>query len=253
MTPIVMIPDEVFKRLQKHAQPSDDTPSSIIERLLDCFEETGSTERTGIETDNSQPVITIDESYDYENSHYISYQPNLFLVPAIKENIRVTIEKSVPVASIRNLMSPLQLETLNKDLNGKTDFYCWATTSAKISIFRTMHAGDYILITERGTGQFNWAGKVLTKFTSDKIGNYLWSSTTLTPWELIYVIDQPIRISIIKRELVSELGYSPNFVVMGTMRVQPSMVNRIISRYGSIDGFIQSHDQFAEERHRETE
>lgn len=253
MTPIVMIPDEVFKRLQKYAQLFDVHPSNMIERLLDYYENTGGTERIGIETDNSQPVITIDASYGYENNNYISHQPNLFLAPAIKENIRVTIEKSVPVASIKNLMSPLQLETLNKDLNGKTDFYCWATTSAKISVFRMMHAGDYVLISEKGTGQFNWVGKIITKFTSDKISNYIWPVTTLTPWELIYVIDQPIRISVIKRELVRELGYSPNFVVMGIIRVQPSMVNRIISRYGSIDGFIQSHDQFAKERHRETE
>jgi len=32
---------------------------------------------------------------------------------------------------------------------------------------------------------------------------------------------------------------------MGILRVQPSMVSRIISRYGSVDGFIQSLDQFA--------
>jgi hypothetical protein len=38
MMPIVRIPENVFARLQKHAEPFVDTPVNVIERLLDFYE-----------------------------------------------------------------------------------------------------------------------------------------------------------------------------------------------------------------------
>jgi len=38
MMPVVRIPENVFARLQKHAEPFVDTPVSVIERLLDFYE-----------------------------------------------------------------------------------------------------------------------------------------------------------------------------------------------------------------------
>ena len=35
---IIRIRPEVFKRLQKYAEPLNDTPSSVIEKILDDYE-----------------------------------------------------------------------------------------------------------------------------------------------------------------------------------------------------------------------
>lgn len=38
MAPVIRIPEEVFKRLQKHAIPLEDTPASVISKLLDYYD-----------------------------------------------------------------------------------------------------------------------------------------------------------------------------------------------------------------------
>jgi len=38
MTPVIRVPDDVFRRLQGVASPLVDTPASVIERLLDHYE-----------------------------------------------------------------------------------------------------------------------------------------------------------------------------------------------------------------------
>lgn len=38
MMPVIRVPDDVFQRLQKLAEPLVDTPASVIERLLDLQE-----------------------------------------------------------------------------------------------------------------------------------------------------------------------------------------------------------------------
>src|ERR1051325_10982833 len=38
MMPVIRVPDDVFRRLQKLAQPLVDTPATVIERLLDLQE-----------------------------------------------------------------------------------------------------------------------------------------------------------------------------------------------------------------------
>jgi len=45
MAPVIRIPDDVFRRLQRHAVPFEDTPASVIGRLLDFYDsETKSTD-----------------------------------------------------------------------------------------------------------------------------------------------------------------------------------------------------------------
>jgi len=46
MAPVIRIPEDVFKRLQKHAVPFEDTPASVIDRLLTFFDEHSSTPDT---------------------------------------------------------------------------------------------------------------------------------------------------------------------------------------------------------------
>lgn len=61
MPPVIRIPEDVFKRLQQHAVPFEDTPASVINRLLDFFDSHSSasgtsnsaTQKSGIPRDDA--------------------------------------------------------------------------------------------------------------------------------------------------------------------------------------------------------
>lgn len=59
MSPVVRIPDKLYERLGKHAQGFD-TPASVIEKLLDCYEkncaESPDTEQDPIPTPIATPI-----------------------------------------------------------------------------------------------------------------------------------------------------------------------------------------------------
>jgi hypothetical protein len=67
MAPVIRIPEDIFKRLQKHAVPFEDTPASVISKLLDFYDlhppiRSRSEERKGKSTEpNVSEKLTLSE------------------------------------------------------------------------------------------------------------------------------------------------------------------------------------------------
>jgi hypothetical protein len=57
--PTVEISDTTFRRLQAHASPLVDTPDSVIDRLLDYFEEAHENGRTAVTSGSHDPTAAI--------------------------------------------------------------------------------------------------------------------------------------------------------------------------------------------------
>ncbi|MFC2018733.1 hypothetical protein ACFLU4_02090 [Chloroflexota bacterium] len=241
MTPVIRIPDQVFERLQKHAEPLVDTPASVVEKLLDYYESQKSLNDRG-DQHNSEVASNPRLSNEQEKttSTQKGIQPNLFLVPAINTNIRETIQKSVSIEVAKRFLSDAEVNQLCDVLGGKDSFHCWAASRSRLAIFREMQPGDFALLSERGSGLFNWFGKLVAKFHSKEMGEYLWPVVPGYAWEYIYVLDDLKSIAISKKKLVTELGFKPKDPVMGLRRLQPSVVTRILARYNTIEGFLDS-------------
>lgn len=235
MAPVIRISDQLFERLKKHAEPLVDTPSDVIEHLLNSYE----TNLSHLAPESNSSISTPSPQLELA-SVFKSNQFNIFLVPAIKENMRYTIEKGVNLNTAKQFFSSSEFEALKKALGGKTDFYCWATTNSNRTTFREMQQGDFALLTEKGTGKFTVFGEIIAKFKNAALGDHLWPVVPGKPWELIYIFSSVRHINIDKSKLVNELGYQSNYTVPGIIRVQPSRVNRLLSRHNSIENFINS-------------
>ncbi len=215
MSKIVRISDEIFERLQNYAEPFIDTPSTVIEKLLDYYE--GS---SGIR----QSV----------------HSPNLFLAPASRDNFIKTIQSPVAFIDIEHLLTKEQ----KKELSGRTsdlkNLHCWAMSNSNRSKYKEMEESDIVLFTIKGTGKFECYGRVIYKCENSKLGDKLWEDGRLRSWHLIYFLTDIKFIEIEKTKLVTELGYKENYVVPGVTRVSSLKLDSILSRFSSLDDFLES-------------
>src|SRR5947209_4086 len=99
---------------------------------------------------------------------------NIFLVPASRENIRATVEGSVPIEIARRYLRPTEFERLNQVLGPRDRFNCWAMTEGKRSTFVQMRPGDLVVMTLRNTGHFSYVAEILYTLESIELGNFLW-------------------------------------------------------------------------------
>lgn len=219
MSKVVRISDDAFTRLQKLAEPLVDTPSSVIDKLLDEHESSLAKNKT------NEPM----------KSYNTKLNPNLFLVPADETNIKQSIQKKVKFNNAAKFLSNSEEEKLEAVLDETNEFNCWAMTESNRSTFRSMKKGDCVLLSEKGTGKFNFTGTVKGKFESKALGNNLWSFTPGKPWSLIYILGDLRVLNINKQEMVKTLGYKANYHVPGVIRVQKENLACALSEYEDID------------------
>lgn len=224
MSKVIRISDETFSKLQNLAEPLVDTPASVIEKLLDEYESALPKNKSGEKM----------ESYNPKSNH------NLFLVPADKSNIKQSIKKKVSLKDASNYLSSTDVNKFNSILGTQNSFNCWAMTESNRSTFDQMEKGDYVLLTVKGTGKFNYVGKIKGKLESKSLGNKLWSFTPGKPWSLIYIIDDLQAVDINKKEMVQTLSYSSKYPVYGVIRVQEQNLNPALKEYGEIETMINS-------------
>lgn len=222
MSKVIRISDETFSRLQNLAEPLVDTPASVIEKLLDEHKSASSKNKTEDKM----------RSYNLKSNH------NLFLVPADKSNIKQSIQKKVNFNDASHYLSSAGKKKLNSILETENLFNCWAMTENNSSTFEQMERGDYVLMTVKDTGKFNYVGRIKGKFESESLGNKLWSFTPGKPWSLIYIIDNLKAVDINKKEMVQSLGYSPKYPVYGVIKVQDQNLKPTLEEYGNIETLI---------------
>lgn len=234
MSKVIRISESIFSRLQQLSTPLVDTPASVIERVLEYYEESHRLE-TKTESQHKTPGDRVNSSTSMRND---LAQPGLYLAPANKENLDATIIRSKPISLAEPYLTQEQFMVLKQSLKGKENFRCWAMTKNSRSEFNKMNAGDLVLFTSKGTGRFSYQGHVICKLESAKLGEALWSVVPNLPWELIYFLEDVTHIDVSKENLVNALGYDPGYVVPGINRVSPERVQNVIDMYGSIPRLI---------------
>jgi hypothetical protein len=223
---VIRISDEAFSRLQNLAEPFIDTPSSVVEKLLDFYEERSIVKRRISEPERPR-------TQHYENQ-------NLFLAPATQENFIKTISGSIALDDISHLLKDVEREILEHKAEDPRTLHCWAMTESNRANFNAMQEGDIVLFTLRNSGKFEYYGEVIYKTVNRALGNYLWDIVPGRPWELIYFLGNIKSVDIDKTRLVTELGYAKNFVVPGLTKVSAIKLDLILSRHSNIENFIKS-------------
>lgn len=150
----------------------------------------------------------------------------LILIPASRENLEQSIEKSVDYLLAQKYISEDFLDEITK-YSGLEGIRCWASTINNKGIFDNLQNGDEVLLTENGTGKFTHYGVIIGKIQNKEFGQALWSVVGDNPWEFIYFMANIQRIQIDKRALILELGYASNFTVPGAIRVREDYYKKI--------------------------
>lgn len=231
MSPVIRISEDVFRRLQRLSEPLVDTPSAVIDRVLACYEGNNRMERKTNDRRTQTPPFPSSEQRPTPSKADFS----LFLVPATQPNLGVTIENGVSLVLARQHLPETEYINLRAALPGHREIHCWAINQTKKTVFDQMSIGDWVLITESGTGKFNYRGEIRHKLKSEPLAQKLWPTSNGKPWKYIYILDDVQLISIGKKRLVTALGYEPSFWVPGHIRVNPANLKQALEQYGSLD------------------
>jgi HNH endonuclease len=158
---------------------------------------------------------------------------SLYLVPASRENLEISIEKAVAPEQFAPHVSNETLDEIRRRA-GMEGIRCWAMTESRRSAFNAMQPGDIVLLSESGTRHFTHYAQVTSKLENRAFGDALWPVKGESPWEFIYFLRNIRRIRIPKAEFVTKLGYKSNFEVPGTTRVRDEQVQAFESKNGPI-------------------
>jgi hypothetical protein len=175
MSKVIRIDDDTFTRLQNLAEPFVDTPSSVIERLLNYYESS----KSPIQPPELSPIsATI-------NQKEKKMAKNLFLAPASDDNLRKTIIKSVSFSDIESLITEKEQEVIISSASNSNTLNCWAMTESNRSKYDEMTLGDMVIFSVKDSGKFQYSGKVIAKIENERLGKYLWDFVPTKPWKLI--------------------------------------------------------------------
>ena len=243
MAPVIRISDDVFRRLQRLSEPLVDTPSSVIERVLAHYERS-----------QSQPTVLTSPSRVRERPQpgSIEYaditgavdaapglqQFGLYLVPATKENLRISIRRTVSLDVAKEVLEDDQFQALAASIAPAKEFRCWATTEANRAVFESMRVGDLVLLTEKATGRFNYRARIRAKMVSEELARKLWPVVPGLPWKYIYILDEVQPLNVRKDCFVAALGYEATFWVPGHIRVSPERLRAAVHKHGSFEKLV---------------
>jgi hypothetical protein len=161
----------------------------------------------------------------------------LYLVPATRDNLEQTIERSLPDVDAAPHIDATTLLELKRRC-GLEGLRCWAMTRTKWSVFDAMMPGDDVLLTEKDTGYFTHYGRVVGKIESTSLGKSIWPIVGEQPWELIYFLTNVRHIRVPKADFVRALGYASNYQVAGSLRVRDEGLEVFEQRFASIKEWL---------------
>ena len=153
---------------------------------------------------------------------------NLFLVPASQENVQNTVLNSVDLSVAEQFLNSSEFSRLQNVLSPQKRFHCWAMTEQSSSSYWTMQPDDVVLLTLKGSGLFNYMGRVFHKMKSQQLGKHLWPYTPREPWTLIDCLRNIEEISVDKVSLVSSLGFDTRYRVPGIVHVKRHRLDKIL-------------------------
>lgn len=230
MSKVIRIDDDTFARLQNLAEPFIDTPSTVVERLLNYYE---SRQASILEPKIGKNIVSSNQK---ENK----MAQNLFLAPASEENLRKTIKRSIGLASIENLLSDKEQQVIKSSVSNPSFLNCWAMTESNRTKYNEMSPGDVVIFSVKDSGKFQYCGKVVAKIENEKLGKQLWDFVPTKAWKLIYFLEEIKSINISKSKLVVALGYDKNYVVPGVIKINPVARDTVLTQHRNFDAFINS-------------
>ena len=162
---------------------------------------------------------------------------NLFLIPASPKNAW-TLGRGVPYPTLEKHLSPEDLELLKKRSDTTERVACWAVTEAKRDVFASMQEGDHVLFAINDTDQFRYWTKICFKKRLPALGRELWKFVPGEPWNFVYFLRDVQRKLVLKRNVLSELGYETEFWLPGAIRISEERLSGLVLKHGSIDRLI---------------
>lgn len=230
MSKVIRIDDDTFARLQNLAEPFIDTPSTVVERLLNYYE---SRQASVLGPELGKNILNGNQK---ENK----MAQNLFLAPAAEENLRKTIKRSIGFASIENLLTDKDKQIIKSSVSNPSVLNCWAMTENNRAKYNEMSPGDIVIFSVKDTGKFLYLGKVVAKIENENIGKSQWDFVPTKPWKLIYFLEGIKNINIDRTKLVVALGYNKNYVVPGVIKVNPVARDTVLAKHINMEAFIDS-------------
>jgi hypothetical protein len=106
------------------------------------------------------------------------------------------------------------------------------------SLWQALNGRHAILFAETGTPYFTEEAFALGRIRSKSLGERLWANVPGQPWEFLFVVGLVRRIQIPKSELLSELDYSDNYWLPGTIRVSDERCRGASKKWGSIRALV---------------
>lgn len=168
----------------------------------------------------------------------------IFLAPRSNEtsykNFLSTIENGVD----KSIIEPHLDDVGKKALASYDKVFVWGNKETKKPSWDKMELNDLVLFYkgregDEREGKLLYAGKLLHKQHSRDLGLALWPPKTgEEPWTCVFFLKelQPVYIPI--SELTDLAGYSRNFIVQGFMPLNDEGVEAILSKFGSVDAFL---------------
>jgi hypothetical protein len=162
-----------------------------------------------------------------------------FLIPAQPENVVRSLSNPVALEDLRPFLGDAESERLAT--LGDGEIRCWAMTGGTKAQFKKLSAGDHVLFSESGTGQFNYFAEVTDKVTSKALGDHLWpikprksaKSSEQKSWEFIYFLKHLRPIEINKSMLMGLLGHEGD-AVSGARQLKAEKLAGFEAVHGSL-------------------
>lgn len=168
----------------------------------------------------------------------------LYMPPGNRQamvNYENTIRNRVSLDRVGKLLTRLEIANLQHTFASRP-FAVWGSRDSDRNrgAFDRMSPGDDVLIVEGPTVKF--VGKVALKTVNPRLSAELWKSldgASVSGWDLIYFIANPVEISVPFDQLCGLLGYQPGFQLRGFTPVAADRLEAFSAQYGDLYSALQ--------------
>ncbi len=163
----------------------------------------------------------------------------IFLVPRSNETAYKNYMSSMQGKPLDDFLPYLSSSEIN-DLKGSDRYFVWGTQPSLHSRWEKMGRGDYVFFYAQG--RFISVGRLRFKKYSEDLALSLWSKSTESgePWSCVFFVEDVQDINLPLLEFNDITGYSLK-ALQGFMQISSEdAIARIVSKYGSTDGFVAS-------------
>ncbi len=172
----------------------------------------------------------------------ISISENLFVLTAggkeAYKHYIDTIEEGFTADSVKDFLTNEEYQKI-KYLFGERKIRAWGATSGARNKrnWEKLNTNDKIIIYRERN--FEYIVRVVFKFHNAALAKHLWKTNAAgETWEYIYLLDDPIEISVPAEDFNNAVGYSKYFIPQGFSTFGEQALETIKSKYRSIDQFL---------------